>query len=879
MTGLDLADFSVANGVLSGLSSSDGGIIWTATLTPDANIEDTSNLITLDNTGYTDTAGNTGSGTTDSNSYAIDTQRPTASIVVSDTALAAGETATVTITFSEAVTGLLTADFSVANGSLSGLSSSDGGITWTATLTPSANVENAANLITLNNAGYIDAAGNTGTGTTDSNNYAIDTQRPTASIVVSDTALVAGETATVTITFSEAVTGLTTADFSVANGSLSGLFSSDGGVTWSATLTPDANIEDTSNLIILDNTGYTDTAGNTGTGTTDSNNYAIDTLRPTASIVVSDTALSIGDTATVTITFSEAVSGLDVADFTIANGTLSGLTSADGGITWTATLTPNANVEDTANLITLNNAAVQDAAGNSGSGTTDSNSYAIDTQRPTASIVVSDTALAAGDTATVTITFSEAVSGLDIADFTVANGTLSGLTSADGGITWTATLTPDANIEDTSNLITLDNTGVTDLAGNAGSGTTDSNNYVIDTQIPTVNNVSVPLAVHYSAGDTLTFVVNTSEVVIIDGTPRLVLDIGGTMVFADYVAGSGTNALVFQYSVQAGLNDADGIAVNGLEINGGSLHDVSGNAMDLTLNNVGDTSGVIVDTTAPSVSAIVTMDPSPTNARTVRYTVTFSEDVSGVDLSDFGLVTTGNVIGNLGNLVQIDGRTYQVTINDVAGNGTLALALADSGTLITDAAGNALTSGLIGQSYILAASTGDPEFRAYPPSHNVDTPSVSLQPALPSVPPPTTTSPLLPPPLFEVPTLGSGIPTLGNIFINQNPLAPSYIAQVFASSSDVGGDGSGIGFLGFGGGDGGVFGSSSLSSLFGQDVLQESEQLEVFDGKKWGAGHDGGIFGAPTLGQQLNDLREGEQSQLRELAQALQQIAAAQSPS
>ena len=70
-----------------------------------------------------------------------------------------------------------------------------------------------------------------------------------------------------------------------------------------------------------------------------------------------------------------------------------------------------------------------------------------------------------------------------------------------------------------------------------------------------------------------------------------------------------------------------------------------------------------------------------------------------------------------------------------------------------------------------------------------------------------------------------------------------------------------------------------VASLFGQDVLQESEQLEVFDGKKWGAGHDGGIFGAPTLGQQLNDLREGEQSQLRELAQALQRIAAAQSPS
>src|SRR3546814_16059556 len=51
-----------------------------------------SNLITLDDTGVLDAAGNTGLGSTDSNSYAIDTLRPTATIVVADTALAAGET-------------------------------------------------------------------------------------------------------------------------------------------------------------------------------------------------------------------------------------------------------------------------------------------------------------------------------------------------------------------------------------------------------------------------------------------------------------------------------------------------------------------------------------------------------------------------------------------------------------------------------------------------------------------------------------------------------------------------------------------------------------------------------------------------------------------
>ena len=119
-------------------------------------------------------------------------------------------------------------------------------------------------------------------------------------------------------------------------------------------------------------------------------------------------ALAVGETSVVTITFNEAVSGLSIADFTVDNGVLSGLSSADGGITWTAILTPDTGVEDSSNLVSLDNSGVMDAAGNTGAGTTDSNNYAVDTLRPTATIVVTDTALAAGETSVVTISFSEA---------------------------------------------------------------------------------------------------------------------------------------------------------------------------------------------------------------------------------------------------------------------------------------------------------------------------------------------------------------------------------------------------------------------------------------------------------------------------------------
>jgi len=1094
VTGFTNDDLSVANGTLSAVSSSDGGITWTAILTPYAGVQDATNLIVLNNTGITDLAGNSGTGTTSSANYSIDTVVPTATVIVADNTLRIGETSLVIITFSEAVTGFTNADLSVANGTLSAVSSSDGGITWVATFTPTSNITDTTNLITLNNTGVTNLGGNAGVGSTDSNNYAIDTQRPTATIVVADNQLAVGQTSTVTITFSEAVTGFTLADLTVANGTLSGLSSSDGGITWTATLTPTAGITDTSNLITLDNTGVTDLAGNAGSGSTDSNNYAIDSQRPTATLVMADNDLRAGESTTVTITFSEAVTGFSNADLTVANGTLSNVTSSDGGITWTATFTPTAGVQGASNLITLNNSGVSDLAGNAGSGTTSSANYTINTVIPTATLVVADNALRAGETTTVTITFSEAISGFTLADLSVANGVLSNLASADGGITWTATLTPASNVQDTSNLVTLDNSGVVGASsGNAGVGSSDSNNYAIDTRVPSVTSVGGPVGVSYNAGDALVFVVTASEAVQVNGTPRLLLDIGGRTVFAELMAGAGTPTLVFRYIVQAGDNDSDGIHVTGLSANGGALRDAQGNAMDLTLKGVADTSQVLVDTQAPTAVGIVTVDPSPSNAQSVRFTVTFSErvngvdlsdfslvssgtasatlsglrrvsdgvyeitasgvsgtgtlglslnangtaisdvagnlltggltgaaysidrdvptvssvsvpvgvpygagdtltfvvntseavivdgtprlaldvggrtvfadfvagsgtptlvfqyriqagdndadgiqvvglaangatlhdaagnalnpgltavgdsagiivdtrlpsvesivptpvtgsgnqaftvtfseDVRGVDLSDFQLVSTGNATGTLQSLVQIDSRTWQVNVAGVAGSGSLALALKASGTGINDAAGNVLEGGFVGQGRALQSSDGDPQFRAYPatPPGLANQPLPALVAPAPLLAP--LQSPLLPVPLFEAPSVGGGLPPLGNIFIRDGALAPSYLAQVFAGQQGGFGigNGSGAGFLGFGGGDASVFGASSLANIFDKSLPDDGGQYELSGGKPWRQGGEG-LSGAPTLGQQLQAFKDGEQRQVRDLALALGQI-------
>ncbi len=857
VTGFTNADLTIANGTLTAVSSSDGGITWTATFTPTAGVNDTSNVITLNNTGVTDVAGNTGSGTTNSGNYTIDTVLPTATIVVADNALKIGETSLVTITFSEAVTGFTNADLTIANGTLTAVSSSDGGITWTATFTPTTSITDATNLITLDNTGVQAAAsGNVGSGTTDSNNYAIDTVRPTATIVVADTALQIGETSLVTITFSEAVSGFTNADLTIANGTLSAVSSSDGGITWTATFTPSAGITDTTNLITLDNTGISDLAGNAGSGTTDSNNYAIDSQRPTATIVLSDSTLKPGETALVTITFSEAVTGFDNSDLSVANGTLSAVSSSDGGITWTATFTPTAGVTDASNLITLNNSSVSDVAGNTGAGTTNSANYVVETQVPTATIVVADSALKAGETSLVTITFSEAVSGFTNADLTIANGTLSSVSSSDGGVTWTATFTPAASVTDTTNLIRLDNSGVTNVSGNSGVGVTDSNNYAIDTVRPTATIVVADNKL--GIGETTTVTVTFSEAV--SGFDLSDLSVANG-VLSNLASSDGGVTWTATFTPTASINDTTNLIL----LDTGNVLDAAGNAgASIAISN-----NYALDATRPTVS-IVVANPVLGIGQTTLVTFTFSEAVSNFDLSDLSVTN-----GELTNLASSDGgKTWTGTFTPTANITDPSNFIALDTSNVTDLAGNLGASVAVSNNYTIDTVPTPPPL-VLTPVVVADPPNVPLQPIIFTPPTGDLGSPLTFAPLFEQRVMGNGIRPLGDIFINHGALTPSFIAQVF-TSSDNGGDGSGHGFLGFGGGDGGVFGSSTLSSLFNQATSSEGDSLNTFGNQSIKAGDASqglrGVFGAPSLGQQLQQLKDTEQRQVDSLAAALQQV-------
>jgi hypothetical protein len=98
---------------------------------------------------------------------------------------------------------------------------------------------------------------------------------------------------------------------------------------------------------------------------------------------------------------------------------------------------------------------------------------------------------------------------------------------------------------------------------------------------------------------------------------------------------------------------------------------------------------VTIDTGVPTVLSINRADANPTNASVVHWTVMFSENVTGVDATDFVLANTGLGGSPAVTGVSGGGDTYTVTASTGAGSGTLGLNLVDDDS-IADPADNKL---------------------------------------------------------------------------------------------------------------------------------------------------------------------------------------------
>ncbi|WP_141655380.1 Ig-like domain-containing protein, partial [Roseivirga seohaensis] len=158
----------------------------------------------------------------------------------------------------------------------------------------------------------------------------VDGVRPVPTLTASTATLVNGSF-TVEFTFSEAVTGFTLADITVANGTASNLATITAGTKWSAEITPTADGTVSASLaagVANDNAGNASAAG-----TAVSKTY--DGTAPTALSLTRKTANPIlTASAGFRVIFSEDVTGVDLADFEViltgtATGTLNAVTQVD----------------------------------------------------------------------------------------------------------------------------------------------------------------------------------------------------------------------------------------------------------------------------------------------------------------------------------------------------------------------------------------------------------------------------------------------------------------------------------------------------------------------------------------------------------------------
>ncbi len=161
-----------------------------------------------------------------------------------------------------------------------------------------------------------------------------------------------------------------------------------------------------------------------------------DTTAPTLTITSTTTDPTNVSPIPVTFTFSEAVTGFDLSDITVVNGTAGNF--AGSGSVYTASITP---INQGAVTISVAASKATDAAANAN--TASSNFIRVfDNVVPT--VVITSTATNPTNVSPITfiVTFSEPVINFTLADITVTNGTASNLNSS--GAAYAVNITPTA---------------------------------------------------------------------------------------------------------------------------------------------------------------------------------------------------------------------------------------------------------------------------------------------------------------------------------------------------------------------------------------------------------------------------------------------------
>jgi len=378
-----------------------------------------------------------------------------------------------------------------------------------------------------------------------------------------------------------------------------------------------------------------------------------------------------------TVTFSEAVTGVDAGDFTLtttgnAGGSIASISPNSGssdtytvtitGLTGDGTIRLDLNASGTG----IQNAGSTAIAGGYGAG---GQTLILDhtIAAPTAPALdvgsdsgVSDSDGISGDATPLFTGHAEANASVRLYD---TDGTLLGSTTSNGSGDWSIT---SSTLAQGTHTLTAQQT---DRAGNISAASAGIS-YTLDTSAPTA---------------------------IALGSRTIVLSTAVNGATLTTLSSTDTSAVTYELATGNNTNDAD----NGkFSIVGGNLtaeqnliagtYHIYVKATDAA-GNVGVKGLTFAVVDAPAVDSIARTDGAngnvPTDATSISYTVTFTQSVTGVDVGDFSLYSSGTATGTISAITPsgVNGDTYIVTVTGLGGDGALRLDLNGSGTNIKNA--------------------------------------------------------------------------------------------------------------------------------------------------------------------------------------------------
>ena len=708
VTGVDATDFAIDEFNIAGASVTGvAGSGTTYTVDVDTGAGDGTLSIDLidDDTivnGALEPLGGAGAGNGDftaGQTYLVDKTFPTVtSILRADADPTTAASVEFTVNFSEAVSGVDATDFAIDTAALAGASVTG--------VTGSGDVY-AVTVDTGTGTGYLSIdvvdddtildmvgrpLGDTGAGNGDfdgGESYTVDRTPPTVDAIMRDDAnpTDAG-TVHFTVLFSESVTGVDTSDFTVdavgvVGASITGL--SGTGDTYTITMNTGTG-SGTLSVDVLDDDTIVDVVGQALDGPFDAGaSYTVDRTAPAViSITLLDPAITNLAEVDFEVLFTEPVTGVDASDFVIDPGSTVGGTPAITGVTGTGdTYVVSAStgtgdgilsvdVTDDDTILDLLGRPLGDTGIGNGDFTA-GEAYELDRTAPNCiGIVRAGATPTNGQSLDFTVTFDEPVVNVATTDFVTVNGggvAGSSVTGVSGsGANWTVTVDSGAG-DGTLTIDLSDVDNITDIATNPLGGTGAGNG-------------DYPGDESYDIDKTPPVVTIDNPVVTNDNTPGL------TGTVDDVTA---TIQVTVDVQTVAATNNLDGtwtLADDTLTALADNTYDVLVEATDPATNVGTDatTDELIVDTTPPTADSVVRADANPTNAVSVDFTVTFSEAVTGVDVTDFA-INAGSTVGGAPAIAGVAGAddVWTVTVDSYAGDGTLGIDVLDDDTIVDQA--------------------------------------------------------------------------------------------------------------------------------------------------------------------------------------------------